>query len=144
VTRTRWGSTRGADPQRWRQLLPVADDCQLSALLDRADAFGGRQAQQLQSNNVRKTSATVGTAGYTNTFMPASASALSPVCLTVPATIKITKTDAAATGDVNESISIQPSDNDGNFRIADCKYIYNLATSSLLGAGTYTGSRYHR
>ena len=32
-------------------------------------------------------------------------------------------------------MTIQPQDNDGIFRIVDCKYMYNLATSSLMGAG---------
>lgn len=32
---------------------------------------------------------------------------------------------------------VMPNDVDSNFRIVDCKYVYNLATSSLLGAGTY-------
>ena len=41
-------------------------------------------------------------------------------------------------GDVNEPVSIQPQDNDGLFRVVDCKYMYNLATSSLSGVGTYT------
>jgi len=39
---------------------------------------------------------------------------------------------------VNEPTSIQPQDNNGIFRIVDCKYMYNLATSSLSGVGTYT------
>jgi hypothetical protein len=34
--------------------------------------------------------------------------------------------------------SIQPQDNNGIFRMVDCKYRYNLATSSLSGVGTYT------
>jgi hypothetical protein len=38
---------------------------------------------------------------------------------------------------VNEPISIQPQDNNEYFRIVDCKYMYNLATSSLSGTGTY-------
>jgi hypothetical protein len=38
---------------------------------------------------------------------------------------------------VNEPETIQPQDNNGLFRIVDCKYMYNLATSSLSGAGTY-------
>ena len=39
---------------------------------------------------------------------------------------------------MNEPISIQPGDNDLNFRNVDCKCMYNLATSSLTGVGTYT------
>jgi hypothetical protein len=39
---------------------------------------------------------------------------------------------------VNEPVSIQPQDNNGAFRIVDCKYMYNLATSSLSSIGTYT------
>jgi hypothetical protein len=83
------------------------------------------------------TSATFATAVFTDTFVPAPASAFSPVCPTQEATIKITKTDAVSPEPVNEPISIQPNDNNGIFRIVDCKYMYNLATSSLSGVGTY-------
>ena len=38
---------------------------------------------------------------------------------------------------MNEPVSIQPSDDDALFRTVDCKYMYNLATSSLDGVGTY-------
>jgi hypothetical protein len=41
---------------------------------------------------------------------------------------------------VNEPLTIQPSDNNSEFRIVDCKYMYNLATTSLSGVGTYTVS----
>lgn len=90
---------------------------------------------------VELTSATVGVGTatpYTETFTPQPASPLSPTCPTQQASIKVIKTDGSASGDVNEAVSIQPSDNDGIFRIVDCKYMYNLATSSLRGAGTYT------
>jgi hypothetical protein len=97
-----------------------------SLVLD--SGWGGNQRLTL-------TSATVND----NTFTPAPASALAPTCnLPTNATIKITKTDAVATGEVNEPVSIQPNDNNGTFRVVDCKLIYNLATSSLSGVGTYT------
>ena len=83
------------------------------------------------------TSATFATAAFTDTFTPSPASGLSATCPTQDATIKITKMDASPSGEVNEPISIQPSDNNGIFRIVDCKYMYNLATSSLFGVGTY-------
>lgn len=38
---------------------------------------------------------------------------------------------------MNEPVSIQPNDSNGIFRIVDCKLMYNLATSSLSGVGTY-------
>ena len=41
-------------------------------------------------------------------------------------------------GEVNEPLSIQPQDSNLTYRIVDCKYTYNLATSSLSGVGTYT------
>jgi hypothetical protein len=72
-----------------------------------------------------------------NTFTPTPSSALSATCVLPTATIKITKTDDTSTGGVNEPISIQPSDNNSTFRTVDCKYMYNLATSSLTGVGTY-------
>jgi hypothetical protein len=78
-----------------------------------------------------------GTSPYTETFTPLPDSELSQTCPTQQATIEIDKTDGSATGAVNEHISIQPQDNDTNFRIVDCKYMYNLATSSFSGAGTY-------
>jgi len=39
---------------------------------------------------------------------------------------------------VAEPLSIQPQDDNHIYRIVDCKYIYNLATSSLSGVGTYS------
>ena len=93
---------------------------------------------------VNLTSATVGVGGaspYTETFTPQPASALTPTCdLPSDAAIKITKTGGSPTGDVNEPISIQPNDSNGLFRVVDCKLMYNLATSSLSGVGTYTVS----
>jgi hypothetical protein len=86
---------------------------------------------------VTLTSATFVTAGYTDMFTPSPASALSPVCPTQPATIQINKTSGTPTGIVDGPFSIQPQDNNSIFRIVDCKYMYNLATSSLSGAGTY-------
>jgi hypothetical protein len=83
------------------------------------------------------TSATFATAGFSDTFTPQAASAFAPVCPTETATIQVTKTDNSSTGDVNEAASIQPQDNNGVFRIVDCKYMYNLATTSLSGVGTY-------
>jgi hypothetical protein len=71
-----------------------------------------------------------------NTFVPSTGSG-SQTCDLPAATIQITKTAGVGSGDVNEPISIQPNDNNLQFRIVDCKYMYNLATSSLSGAGTY-------
>jgi hypothetical protein len=90
---------------------------------------------------VNLTSATVAAGGstpYTETFTPQPASAMTTVCPTASASITITKVDGAPSGDVNEPLSVQPQDNNGLFRIVDCKYMYNLATSSLSGVGTYT------
>lgn len=90
---------------------------------------------------VALTSATVGVGGtntYTETFTPQPASPVAGNCPTQQAAITITKVDGTPSGDVNEPISIQPQDNNGIFRIVDCKYMYNLATSSLSGVGTYT------
>ena len=61
----------------------------------------------------------------------------SPTCDLPTAEIQITKTAGAGTGAVNEPVTIQPADNNGFFRVVDCKYMYNLATSSLSGPGTY-------
>jgi hypothetical protein len=86
-------------------------------------------------------SASVGVGGsspYTETFTPQPSSAQASVCPTAQASISITKVDGTPVGDVNEPISIQPQDNNGIYRIVDCKYMYNLATSSLSGVGTYT------
>jgi hypothetical protein len=89
------------------------------------------------------TSATVGVGNgaatsYIEMFTPLPASSLATTCPTQQASITITKVDGSPSGDVNEPLTIQPQDNNGIFRIVDCKYMYNLATSSLSGIGTYT------
>jgi len=71
-----------------------------------------------------------------NTFVPA-AGGLAPTCNLPPATIQVTKTSGAASGAVNEPLTVQPGDDNSQFRIVDCKYMYNLATASLSGAGSY-------
>lgn len=70
-----------------------------------------------------------------NTFVPASGS--TPTCDLPAATIKVTKISGSTSGPVNEPVSIQPNDTNDDFRIVDCKYMYNLATSSLSGTGRY-------
>jgi hypothetical protein len=110
--------------------LPVVD---IALIVDSGWGANGDQVVKLSS-------ATVGVGGtnpYTETFTPQPESSLSATCPTQEATIKITKTDGVPIGDVNEPVSIQPQDNNGIFRIVDCKYMYNLATSSLSGVGTY-------
>jgi hypothetical protein len=71
-----------------------------------------------------------------NTFVSASGGNL-PTCTLPPATIKIDKLSGSPTGAVNEPLTIQPADNNSQFRIAGCSYMYNLDTSSLSGAGRY-------
>ncbi len=100
-----------------------------SLVLD--SGWGGDQRLTLSS-------ATFATAGYTDTFTPAPSTAPAPTCnLPTDAQILVTKVDGTETGPVNEVLSIQPNDNNGIFRVVDCKLMYNLATSSLSGAGTY-------
>jgi hypothetical protein len=81
---------------------------------------------------VNLTSATVNTDTFTPQQTPPT-----PVCPTSVAYFGITKVGAAPAGPVNEAMTIQPQDNDMIFRIVDCKYMYNLATSSLTGTGDY-------
>ena len=54
------------------------------------------------------------------------------------AQLKWAKGDNTPDGALNEAESIQPKDSGVFYRNVDCKYIYNLDVSSLLGAGTYT------
>jgi hypothetical protein len=73
-----------------------------------------------------------------NTFTPPSATTLKSTCALPPADIKVTKESGTPPlGVVNEPVSIQPADTNGHFRIVDCKYMYNLAVSSLSGTGEY-------
>lgn len=95
-----------------------------SLVLD--SGFAGDQRLTLNSATVNN-----------DTFTPPAATALAPTCDLPPATIKVTKISGATPGAVNEVATVQPNDNDGSFRTVDCKYMYNLATSSLSGAGTY-------
>jgi hypothetical protein len=71
-----------------------------------------------------------------NAFVPESGTP-TETCDLPPAEIQITKVLGAPEGPVNEPISIQPGKDDSDFRIVDCKYMYNLATSSLSGPGRY-------
>jgi hypothetical protein len=71
-----------------------------------------------------------------NTFVPAGG-VTTPTCALPPATIQITKTSVSPSGAVNEPLTIQPGDDNSQFRTVDCKYMYNLATESLSGPGTY-------
>jgi len=90
---------------------------------------------------VTLTNATVGVTGstsYAETFTPQPASPLTTICPSASAQFSISKVDGTPTGDVNEPLSIQPQDTNLLYRIVDCKYMYNLATSSLSGVGTYT------
>ena len=82
-------------------------------------------------------SATVVTVAFTDTFTPQPVSPPTAVCPTSQALIGITKVSTSPSGDVMEPQTVQPQDNNGIFRIVDCKYMYNLATSSLMGTGTY-------
>lgn len=89
---------------------------------------------------VTLTDATVGVGGstpFSETFRPQAESQMTPVCPTRQASIGMVKIAGADLGPVNEPVSIQPRDTDGWFRVVDCKYMYNLATSSLMGAGKY-------
>jgi len=54
------------------------------------------------------------------------------------AELRWAKNDAIPSGALNEAESIQPKDTGQFYRQVDCKYIYNLAVSSLTGQGTYT------
>jgi hypothetical protein len=81
---------------------------------------------------------TLGSAAVnSDTFTPPSPTALKPTCDLPPADIRVTKESVEPLGLVNEPVSIQPADENGHFRIVDCKYMYNLATSSLSGTGCY-------
>jgi hypothetical protein len=100
----------------------------VSLVLD--SGWGGDQRLTL-------TSATVATQAFSNTFTPQPPTPPTPTCPTSQALIGITKVSTSPTGVVNEPDTIQPQDNDGVFRIVDCKYMYNLATNSLMGVGTY-------
>jgi hypothetical protein len=90
---------------------------------------------------VALSNATVGVGGnatpYTETFTPQPASAPAATCPTDSATVKIVKLSGATSGAVNEPVTIQPQDDNSQFRIVDCMYMYNLATSSLSGPGRY-------
>jgi hypothetical protein len=111
--------------------LPVVG---MTLIVDSGWGANGDQVVDLKS-------ATVGVGGansYSETFTPQAGTTVAAVCPTQAAAITITKIDGASSGEVNEPLTVQPQDNNGLFRIVDCKYMYNLATSSLSGVGTYT------
>jgi hypothetical protein len=73
-----------------------------------------------------------------STFTPATATPSASTCDLPAATIRVKKLTGNSSGDVNEVTTIQPADDDAAFRVVDCKYMYNLATGSLSGAGRYS------
>jgi hypothetical protein len=94
--------------------------------------FSGTRQRMAGDQVLTLTSAAVDS----NTFLPASGSGVQ-TCDLPPANLQIKKTSGAPTGLVNDLLTIQPSNENLHFRIVDCKYMYNLATSSLSGTGTY-------
>jgi hypothetical protein len=111
--------------------LPVLG---MNLILESGYASGGDQVVTLSNASVGVGGATP----YTETFTPQPGTPVVATCPTGEAVISITKVDGSPSGDVNEPLTVQPQDNNGLFRIVDCKYMYNLATSSLSGVGTYT------
>lgn len=72
-----------------------------------------------------------------NTFVPASGPPTETCNLSQTAYIHVTKLSGVPpTGPVTPA-PVQKADNNGIFRVADCKYMYNLAIPSLTGVGTY-------
>ena len=104
----------------------IGSDTIVKASLVLDSGWGGDQRLTLNSATVND-----------NKFTPRPASALSPTCDLPPAKIRVTKLSGDGAGTVNEPTTIQPNDNNGDFRVVDCKYMYNLATSSLSGPGRY-------
>lgn len=106
---------------------------------DHPDALVTRASLVLDSGwfagdqRVTLTSATVND----TTFTPAAGTALARTCDLPAATIEVTKTSGANAGGINEPVTVQPGDDNGKFRVVDCRYMYNLAVSSLAGPGTY-------
>jgi hypothetical protein len=57
--------------------------------------------------------------------------AYAKTCNLPPAQLRWSKNDPTPDGGINEAESIQPKDTGDQYRIVDCKYIYNLDVSSL-------------
>lgn len=104
----------------------------MNLIVDSGNGVNGDQVVALSSATV----GVGGAASYTDTFTPQQ-SQMTPTCPTHAASMGMMKTGGTDIGPVNEPISVQPRDTDGWFRVVDCKYTYNLATSSLMGAGKY-------
>jgi hypothetical protein len=58
-------------------------------------------------------------------------------CTLPPANLVVNQTSGAFSGLINENSVGAAADSGTAFRNVDCKYMYNLATSSLHGTGTY-------
>jgi hypothetical protein len=70
-----------------------------------------------------------------NTFIPKSGN-LTRVCPTVPATIQVSKIGSSAPLTIDELLVANGPDTGTQFRMVDCKYMYNLPGKSL-GPGQY-------
>jgi hypothetical protein len=107
-----------------RTLVGTDNVIRASLVLD--SGWGGDQRLTLGSATVND-----------NTFTPRPPTALAKTCKLPQADIRVTKTSVDPPALVNEPVSIQPADVNSRFRLVDCKYMYNLAVSSLSGTGTY-------
>lgn len=114
--------------------LPVVA---VTLIVDSGWGANGDQVVDLSSATIATDVGAPGGGGYTETFTPQTATSLAATCDLPQATIKVTKLAGNATGQVNEPETVQPSDSNNHFRVVDCKYMYNLATSSLPGTGQY-------
>lgn len=94
---------------------------------------GGDQMLTLGNVNV---STSVGT-GTTDTFSPPTGPVAS-TCTLPAAQIRVVQTSGSDPGAVNDVVSASAADTGDNFRVVDCKYMYNLDVSTLPGAGTYS------
>ena len=111
----------------WAHALQLAGGrsvLRASLVLD--SGWGGDQVVTLSSASVND-----------NTFTPPAATTPASTCALPQASIRVTKTSSSTSGVVNETETIQPNDDNGLFRVVDCKEMYNLAVSSLSGTGHY-------
>lgn len=88
---------------------------------------------------INLTSAQIQTSLGTDTFTPPSTTP-TQTCTLPAAQIQVTKTSGSNSGMVNNMLSVSAADTTGYFRMVDCKYMYNLDASTLLGAGSYSVS----
>jgi hypothetical protein len=119
------------------QTLVGTDTVNAATLVLDSGWFAGDQKVTLGTVTVNDNTFVPKPVGTTTTSTTTYGS-FAPTCTLPDATVYLLKSGATNPIPTDEILAAQAADTGGAYRKVDCKYIYNLDTSSLSGVGKYT------